>query len=103
LDPLINLFSLSLNNNIITEIKGLNTLKNLRILRLNNNKITEIKGLVNLKKLTTLNLSNNQIEQIKDPQLPFLYFYNLDNNNIPQLQLRNFYRKHRVFKYFNYF
>jgi len=103
LESLRELYFLALNNNNISEIKGLDNLINLRILQLAANKIQEIKGIRNLKKLTNLNLYNNKIKQLKDPNLPSLYFFSLDNNNIPNLQLKEFYRKHRKFRYFHYF
>jgi Leucine-rich repeat (LRR) protein len=103
LENLHELYFLALNNNNISEIKGLDTLRNLRILQLAGNKIQQIKGLGNLKKLTNLNLYNNNIKETKDPNLPNLYFFSLDNNNIPKLQLKDFYRKHRKFRYFHYF
>ncbi len=103
LKPLRKLYFLALNNNNINEMKGLNNLINLRILQLGGNKIQEIKGIENLKKLTNLNLYNNNITQLKDPNLPNLYFFSLDNNKIPKLQLKEFYKKHRKFRYFHYF
>ncbi|MFX1443243.1 MAG: leucine-rich repeat domain-containing protein [Promethearchaeota archaeon] len=103
LDYLHELYFLALNNNNIKEIKGLGTLRNLRILQLAGNKIQEIKGLGNLKKLTNLNLYNNVIKETKDPNLPNLYFFSLDNNKIPKFQLKEFYKKHRKFRYFHYF
>lgn len=98
-----NLFFLALNKNQINEIKGLENLINLRILRLSENEITDIKGLDNLKKLTTLNLSFNKISEAKDPDLPHLYFFSLDRNNIARDRLISFYKQHRVFRYFHYF
>jgi len=103
LESLRELYFLALNNNNIKDIKGLGALRNLRILQLAANKIQEIKGLGNLKKLTNLNLYNNIIKETKDPNLPNLYFFSLDNNKIPKLQLKEFYKKHRKFRYFHYF
>lgn len=103
LEALHELYFLALNNNAISDIKELDALINLRILQLAGNKIQEIEGLNSLKKLTNLNLYNNCIEQIKDPNLPNLYFFSLDNNNIPKFQLKEFYKKHRKFRYFHYF
>ncbi len=103
LEALRELYFLALNNNNIDEIKGLNTLSNLRILQLAGNKIQEIKGIQNLTKLTNLNLYGNKIRELKDPNLPSLYFFSLDNNKIPKLQLKEFYKKHRKFRYFHYF
>ncbi|TFG28393.1 MAG: leucine-rich repeat domain-containing protein [Promethearchaeota archaeon] len=103
LDSLQELYFLALNDNAISTIEGLNKLNNLRILQLANNKIQKIEGLDNLKKLTNLNLYNNLITQLKDPNLPNLYFFSLDNNKIPKLQLKEFYQKHRKFRYFHYF
>ena len=63
-----NLQQLVLSNNQIKgiiEIKGLDKLVNLQTLRLYNNQITEIKGLDNLVNLQELNLSYNQITEIK--------------------------------------
>ena len=103
LEELHELYFLALNNNAISDIKGLDNLLNLRILQLAGNKRQKIKGLDNLKKLTNLNLYNNNIKQLKDPNLPNLYFFSLDNNNIPKFQLKEFYKTHRKFRYFHYF
>ncbi len=97
---LTNLFFLALNHNKIKEIKGLYNLINLTILRLTYNEITEIKGLDNLKKLTTLNLAHNKIKNITEPDLPFLYFFNLAHNQIPEQNLIHFYKTHNIFTYF---
>src|SRR4030095_8579524 len=65
LSKLTQLTSLSLRNNQITEIKGLEQLTQLTDLNLRNNRIAEMKGLENLIKLTRLNLNNNRLIEIK--------------------------------------
>jgi internalin A len=88
---------------MINNLKGLENLLNLRVLRLNDNHLTEIKGLNNLKKLTTLNLANNKIKDITESNLPPLYFFNIDNNLIPEEELQLFYKNHSIFKYLHCF
>jgi internalin A len=56
---------LSLSNNQLTEIKGLENLVGLQLLDLFNNQLTEIKGLEKLVALQELSLSNNQLTEIK--------------------------------------
>jgi len=100
LNTLTSLFFLALNHNKIKEIKGLDNLINLTILRLTYNEIMEINGLDNLKKLTTLNLAHNKIKFITEPDVPFLYFFNLAHNQIPEQNLIHFYKTHSIFTYF---
>ena len=61
----LNLFQLGIDRNQITEIKGLDKLSSLQFLNLNGNQITEIKGLDKLTNLFSLSLENNQITEIK--------------------------------------
>jgi len=103
LTSLSNLFFLALNNNMIKEINGLENLLNLRVLRLNDNQLTEIKGLNNFNNLTTLNLANNKIKRITESNLPPVYFFNIDNNQIPEENLELFYRNNSIFKYLHCF
>ena len=78
-----NLTYLSLQDNQITEIQGLNNLTNLRTLILSNNKLTTIEGLQNLKKLENLDLSGNFIKEISGlDNLPNLKQVNLQENEI---------------------
>jgi Leucine-rich repeat (LRR) protein len=65
LETLVNLQGLSLSYNQISEIKGLETLVNLQSLWLYDNQINEIKGLETLVKLQSLWLHNNKINEIK--------------------------------------
>ncbi len=103
LSSLTNLFLLALNNNMIKTIKGLETLDSLRVLRLNDNKLTEIRGFTTLNQLSTLNLANNNIKEIDESNLPLLYCFNIDNNQIPTEKLENFYKKHITFKHLHCF
>ena len=100
---LTNLLLLALNNNRIKTIKGLENLVNLRVLRLNDNQLTEIQGLNNLTQLSTLNLANNNIKDIDESNLPTLYCFNIDNNQILAEKLENFYKTHITFKHLHCF
>jgi len=85
------------------KIKGLENLINLRFLRLNDNKLTQIDGLNNLNKLTTLNLANNKIEDIRGSNLPPLFCFNIDNNQIAEDKVALFYKNHGIFKHLHCF
>ena len=56
---------LTLYNNHITSIEGLENFKNLTSLFLNNNNISDLKPLAELTKLTALYLNNNNISDLK--------------------------------------
>jgi len=66
LNDLIYLLELHLNDNKITEIKGLENLTNLRNLDLSNNLISELKGFDSLYFLSSLDLENNKITEFKN-------------------------------------
>ena len=83
--------------------QGLENLVNLRVLRLNDNLLTEIYGLTTLTQLSTLNLANNNIKDIDESNLPTLYCFNIDNNQIPAEKLENFYKTHITFKHLHCF
>lgn len=103
LSSLTNLFFLALNYNKIKKIRGLENLINLRFLRLNDNKLTQIDGLNNLNKLTTLNLANNKIKDITESNLPPLFCFNIDNNQIAEEKVALFYKNHGIFKHLHCF
>lgn len=65
LEKFPNLEELDLFANGISEIKGLEMLKNLRILDLCSTRVTEIKGLENLGNLENLSLGHTSIPKIK--------------------------------------
>lgn len=77
----LNLFMLSLRNNRITKISGLENLMGLNSLDLSDNQITEIENLDNLVNLETLRLEHNQISELKGIEnlLNLKYIY-LSNN-----------------------
>ena len=83
---------------MINEIEGLENLLNLRVLRLSDNQLTEIKGLKHLTNLTTMNLANNKIKNIIESNLPPLFCFNIDNNQIPKEKLELFYKNNITFK-----
>ena len=62
-DYLKHLKKLSLNENHVKEIEGLENLKNLEMLDLSDNQIEEVKGLENLTKLENLDLRKNPIRE----------------------------------------
>ena len=59
-----NLRDLTINNNLITKIDGINKLINLRSLSLDRNKITKIEGLKTLRKLEKLSLIGNLLTDV---------------------------------------
>jgi Leucine-rich repeat (LRR) protein len=86
IESLKNLEVLSLKNNHISEIKGLDTLNNLKSLKLQFNEITKIKGLSRLKSLEKLNLSHNKILDINGlKQFSNLKSLNLSYNKITEI------------------
>jgi hypothetical protein len=60
-----NLVTLCLDNNQLTEIRGIGHLVNLRWLDLSFNKISKIQGLECLSKLEDLSLANNRIREVE--------------------------------------
>ncbi len=87
LDNLVNLQILDLSNNKITEIKGLDNLVNLQYLELQSNNITEIQGLYNLGNLQTLSLYGNHITEILclDNLVNLQYLW-LNNNKVIEIK-----------------
>ncbi|MDP1728504.1 MAG: arginase family protein [Bacteroidota bacterium] len=82
-----NLKTLSLNDNNITEINGLENLRKVCYLDLSNNQISEIKGLQNCILLRDLKLDRNQIIEIKGLNyLDKLEFLNLEKNKISEIK-----------------
>ncbi|CAL6097929.1 leucine-rich_repeat domain-containing protein [Hexamita inflata] len=61
---LTSLISLELNDNFLTNLHPISSLKNLQVLLLDNNNITEIYPLRNLTSLYKLNLKNNRITDL---------------------------------------
>lgn len=57
---------LSLDNNKLKKIKGLENLNNLQYLHLENNQISKMEGLITLTELILLHLEKNQITKIED-------------------------------------
>lgn len=87
LSDLTQLTHLYLNNNQLTEIKGLEKLTQLTILHLYENQLTEIKGLENLTKLTELNLNDNQLTEIKGlDNLTELVSFWLGGNQVTEIK-----------------
>jgi Leucine-rich repeat (LRR) protein len=64
LEKLTQLTELYLTDNQLTDVTGLEKLNQLMFLHLHNNKLTDVKGLENLTKLQRLYLQNNQITDI---------------------------------------
>ncbi|MDP7269591.1 MAG: leucine-rich repeat domain-containing protein, partial [Pirellulales bacterium] len=56
---------LSLKNNQLTDVKGLEKLTQLKHLDLEDNQLTDVKGLEDLTQLTFLDLDNNQLTDVK--------------------------------------
>ena len=78
---------LILDGNQISRTKGLENLTKLRVLDLSRNKITKIEGLNNLKNLNELKLYDNQISQIKGLEnLTKLRILNIGRNKITKIE-----------------
>ena len=87
LDDLTRLHTLCLDNNVIEEIRGLETLVNLKWLDLSFNNITKIEGLNALTKLKDLSLCNNKIEVVENlDECTQLECLSLGNNQISKLE-----------------
>ncbi|CAG5897724.1 unnamed protein product [Menidia menidia] len=81
-----SLVRLDLNNNVITEIRGLDSLTNLQWLNLSFNRVEKIEGLESLQKLEMLNLSSNKITRIENMDtLENLRHLLIANNLLSQL------------------
>jgi ABC-2 type transport system ATP-binding protein len=79
--------TLRLDNNEITEIKGLENLTNLRSLYIGFNHLTEIKNLENLTNLEVLFLDVNEVKEIKNiEKLQKLRELNVKNNKIAEIE-----------------
>lgn len=99
LDDMSKLHTLCLDNNVIEEIQGLDTLVNLEWLDLSFNNISKIQGLDSLRKLRDLSLCNNKIEVVENlDQCTQLECLSLGNNQISKLEhlikLRQFHKLH---------
>ena len=78
---------LQLDNNIIEEVKGLESLTQLQWLDLSFNNITIISGLSNLTNLTDLSLAHNRISKIENLEsLTKLQVFSIANNLISEFQ-----------------
>ncbi|MCL6258945.1 leucine-rich repeat domain-containing protein [Aquiflexum sp. TKW24L] len=78
---------LSLADNFLTEIKGLDALTQLTSIRLAGNQLTEIKGLDALTQLTSLFLSHNFLSEIKGlDALTQLNWLDLGNNQLTEIK-----------------
>ena len=73
---------LSLHNNQLTDVKGLEKLTQLTVLNLFNNQLTDVKGLEKLTQLKGLILCNNQLTEVPKglEKLTKLKFLNLSDN-----------------------
>ena len=81
------LVKLQLDNNIITQIQGLETLTKLKWLDLSFNMIEEIKGLENLRLLEDLSLFSNRITELKGlDNLENLNVLSVGSNEIASLE-----------------
>ena len=79
---------LSLYNNQLTDVKGLEKLTQLTSLDLNYNQLTDVKRLENLTKLRGLSLDNNQLTDVKGlEKLTKLTFLNLRYNPLTKAQI----------------
>ena len=61
--------SLELNNNQLTNVKGLEKLTQLKVLHLYNNKLTSVKGLEKLTQLNRLILNDNNLTKALNEEL----------------------------------
>ena len=84
---------LYLNQNYISEIKGLDNLKNLQVLNLGYNNIKTIENISHLKNLNLLDLSNNLIDQFNLEQIP------KDNMIYLYMYYNPFFKKINIFEY----
>lgn len=83
LQYLVNLESLFLNNNQISDIRVLSDLTELRSLYLWKNNVTDISPLENLTNLEQLNISANEVSDIKAVEnLSNLYRIHFDQNEV---------------------
>ena len=88
LENLTQLTVLALNDNKLTDVKGLENLTQLTRLDLDDNKLTEVpKELEKLTKLKTLFLSRNQLTSVKDLEKPRqLEVLRLDGNKLTDVK-----------------
>jgi internalin A len=87
LEQLTNLSELNLSWNQITKIEGLEQLTNLSVLELHNNQLTKIEGLEQLANLSRLYLHNNQLTKIEGlKQLANLSELYLDSNKLTKIE-----------------
>jgi internalin A len=83
LQDLVNLKSLDISHNFITQIQGWMFLSSLQIVNLSHNNLSCIQGLHQCYKITTLMLQFNQLESISGLEtLKNLQYLNLSNNSI---------------------
>ncbi|MFX1375197.1 MAG: leucine-rich repeat domain-containing protein [Promethearchaeota archaeon] len=86
IDKLINLKRLQLQDNRIIDISNLSYLENLKYLNLENNIISSYRGLENLTNLTHLVLACNKISKLSDlSPLKNLILLDLSHNNISNI------------------
>lgn len=103
MDALVNLESVELSVNQITEIKGLNALANLKSSDLERNNITEIKGLDSLVKLSSLNIYGNPIREdekylVGNPIVQYVVSYCREKKQKADRQIKERLEKERVEK-----
>lgn len=77
LESLTKLKWLDLSFNMIEEIKGLDNLRELEDLSLFSNRITQLDGLENLEKLNVLSVGSNEIQSLEES---VRYLHKLRNN-----------------------
>ena len=79
---------LSLHNNQLTGVKGLEKLTQLTVLNLFNNQLTDVKGLEKLTQLKGLILGNNQLTEVPKglEKLTKLKFLNLSDNKLTNVK-----------------
>ena len=82
-----NMEELSIDNNELTSLSGVQNLLNLKILSVSNNQINSLKELESLSNLENLNINKNQIRDVSDlvncSKLKYLY---MDNNYITDFE-----------------
>jgi hypothetical protein len=82
----LNLTYLSIRNNILSSLEGIDSLVHLRELTVNNNKLTSFIGLENMVNLTQLIADNNQLTSIAGVEsLTNLKILSINNNKLKSL------------------
>jgi len=81
----VNLRSLDLSNNLLTDVSALKNLQNLQKLNISNNRLQSISAVLVLKKLQSLDASNNSISMLPSILGQRLRDLDLSNNRISVL------------------